>query len=1021
MPILQVNSTNIKQFGFSVSFDMYNRTVTFNISNLTLFQGGGAVAVSGCYFELRDSQGVYLAQIALSAPQIEPSLGETTFVIDLSGTGIEFFVGNTYTIKGAVIDSATPSIVYYTDPVVKTLCEPTDLNESGYVNGVFQLMPDCTNNVLTVKDLTPYVYCGEKPKSTTKSGTLYYPTGTINPVTFTGTPFQNNDVFTGENRVNCTSVATYDLKDEVYSLVTYKVNSPFDVVCGDFLGDITCCVSEVLNLYKANCENAVGKAALEKYNRASPLLLNGLIKQINGQDASVEAAEIRKILNCNCGHKGAIRQNEQNPANPNNRSIIVTGTGGSSVTSSTNGNTVTYNVFSSIYKVVKGDDDDLAFTISVDTVSETGAVKYVITINYDVFADKILTEFETTPSYISRLQNLLVTSLDLSGVNGLCVVDTLTKNYTLQRTSVTSQTKLVNIVANGTPYAAPSNTFATNATAVQNWLNSISVGVFAVTYNSGIITITSSANTNTLSTVTFIQDSVEDTVAFQSSSKTLTELLNYIFSYLCNLTDLQVDLGAALTLYSFDYNSNILQSTYPIGTPQSTLNNAIVSDINDIINRINSLTGVTCAKIKTLFIDRPSVTFGTADRLYGTLGGDCAGITDYQLAGILLAAVNKYTDIKTAFCAIDCKKAGTCPEISAVSANVVSGDIGIYGVTFATAATANQTLTVRYKLASATSWTVATNNLSVFPSGTISGTSPYLIIGPIAGQTYDINVSNNCGGTGFTTQLTVPTETIYTGSYYLDNIVYTICGVSPVTLYSVSPFGSGVTMYSDIGLTTPVTGYTYITQSGSNIFAINTSTGVVGVDTGNACSNGTAGSYILGNSTATICSGTPVTLYTNGAFTVGGVLYTDSSLTTPVTGYAYVVDGSSNAIYNLNTSTGTVGVPTSLSCNFAVGRMGIGDCVTTGSITGVTFDGNTIVAAYPLVSGDGQQVNTIANTTATMSVTATGTFSSISVTDSFGTVYCQNSVGAGVYNFPGVIIDPNGTSNFGINMACTAC
>jgi hypothetical protein len=196
---------------------------------------------------------------------------------------------------------------------------------------------------------------------------------------------------------------------------------------------------------------------------------------------------------------------------------------------------------------------------------------------------------------------------------------------------------------------------------------------------------------------------------------------------------------------------------------------------------------------------------------------------------------------------------------------------------------------------------------------------------------------------------------------------------------------------------------------------------VVGADTGNACSNGTAGSYILGNSTATICSGTPVTLYTNGAFTVGGVLYTDSALTTPVTGYAYVVDGSSNAIYNLNASTGTIGVPTSLSCNFAVGRVGVGDCVTTGSITDVTFDGNTIVAAYPLVSGDGQQVNTIANTTATMSVTATGTFSSISVTDSFGTVYCQNSVGAGVYNFPGVIIDPNGTSNFGINMACSAC
>jgi len=1021
MPIVQVNSTNIKQFGFSVFFDMFNRTVTFNISNLTVFQGGGAAAVSGCYFELRDSQGVYLAQIALSAPQIEPSLGETTFAIDLSGTGIEFFVGNTYTIKGAIIDSASPSIVYYTDPVVKTLCEPTDLNESGYVNGVFQLMPDCTNNVLTVKDLTPYVYCGEKPKSTTKSGTLYYPTGTINPVTFTGTPFSNNNVFTGENRVNCTSVATYDLKDEVYSLVTYKVNAPFDVVCGDFLGDITCCVSETLNLYRVNCENAVGKAALERYNRASPWLMDGLLKQINGQDASVEAAEIRKILNCNCGHRGAIRQNEQNPANPNNRSIIVTGTGGSSVTSSTSGNTVTYNVFSSIYKVVKGNADDLAFTIAIDTVSETGAVKYVVTINYNVFAGYILSQFEQTPSYISRLQNLLVASLNLSGVDGKCVVDTSTKNYTLQRTGVTSNTKLVDILANGNTYAAPSNTFATNATAVQNWLNSITVGVFSVTYNSGIITITSSANTNTLSTVTFIQGSVEDTVPFQSSSKTLTELLNYIFDYLCSLTDLQVKLGASLSLYSFDYNSNIIISTYPIGTQQSVINNAIVSDINDIITRINNLTGVTCAKLKTLFIDRPSVTFGPSDRLYGTLGGNCAGLTDYQVASMLLSAVNKYSDIKRAFCAIDCEKAGTCPEISAVSVNVVSGDIGVYGVSFATVANANQTLTVKYKVSGTSSWIVATNNLSVFPNGTINGTSPFLILNPVAGQTYDINVSNNCGGTGFTTQLTVPTGTVYTGSYYLGNIVYTICGVSPVTLYSSSPFGSGITMYSDIGLTTPVTGYTYITQSGSNIFAINTSTGVVGADTGSACSNGTAGSYILGNSTATICSGTPVTLYTNGAFAVGGVLYTDSALTTPQVGFAYVVNGSTNAIYNMNASTGTVGVPTGLSCNFASGTISVSSLVATGAITAVSFDGVPIVAPYPVLEGDVVAVSILADTMATLSVTATGSFASIRVVDSYGNVFCQNSTGAGVYNFANVIISPSGTSGFSVNMGNSVC
>jgi hypothetical protein len=126
-------------------------------------------------------------------------------------------------------------------------------------------------------------------------------------------------------------------------------------------------------------------------------------------------------------------------------------------------------------------------------------------------------------------------------------------------------------------------------------------------------------------------------------------------------------------------------------------------------------------------------------------------------------------------------------------------------------------------------------------------------------------------------------------------------------------------MYADIGLTTPVTGYAYITIGGFNIFNLDISTGVVGVDTGSACANGTAALYKLYNSTETICAQSADTYYTNGDFTVGGTLYMDSALTTPVTGYSYLaylgISPTTPPIYNLNSVTGAIGAATGVSCS----------------------------------------------------------------------------------------------------------
>lgn len=1019
MPQITVGSANINTFGFSAVFNIQDRTVFFDTSVLTSYISGGINNVQGICLSLVDQDGVELMGVDWSNPQIVPATDET-YTLDLSYLSYAFLFQN-YKIIGYIKDAN--GTVYSTEPVYKKICQPVSINESGYVPGTFQIIPNCPNNTLTVKELTILAYNNLLPESVVKSGLLYYPTGTISPIAFTGTPFTNNVIYTGQYRITDTTDATYNLNDDIYVVVSYYTDSPFPVNCTTSIADLLCCVEEVQQTAIRECTNARGQAAKQKLLEISTYLSTGLLAEINGQDASFEADYIRKALNCNCGAT-SIHQNEATPVNPTIYSIIINGVGGTTVAAPTiTGATKTFNVVSSTYIVSKKDAGDLAFTITVDT-SVTNVVRYLIAFDYNKMADYILTEFEGSAEYTARLQALLVTGLNLSGLNGACILNTSTANYTIQLTGITASDLIESITINGIIHLAPANTHANNATAVQTWLNTLALGTFAVTFSAGVITISSLSNSHTLSTVVFEIGGVSGSrlsVLFQNSKYTLVQILQAIIDYLCGLTALQVALGNNLTLYQFDYNGNIVSFSYSATGTQDAYNTGVAAAIQNLILRIDTLTGITCAKLKAIFVDRPNGVFGTADRIYGTLGEECAGLTDLQFATAVFNAVGKYASVKELFCAIDCETPATCPDISDTSLAMSGANIGVYGLTWTTTPQAAQTVTVKYKLTSSSTWIVATNSLVILPNGNISGTTPFVIINPVAGQTYDVLLVNNCGGAGFQKQITVPTGTVYSGNYYRSNNLYTICGTTPLTLYSSAPFAAGIIMYSDIGLTTPVTGYTFITTNSSNIYGLNTSTGVVGTDTGSACSTGTAGSYILGNNTGTICNGTPQTLYTNGAFVVGGTLYNDSALTSPVTGYSYVVNGSTNVIYNLNSVTGAIGVSTGLSCSFAVGTLAVLGCVSTGHIASVSFNGNPITGLFPMISATSQTVNTTANGTHSLVVAATGTFGSIFVRDSFGNEYCQNYTAPGNYTFTGFIISPSGTNDFSVTMDCGAC
>lgn len=904
MPQINPGTSTITTFGFSANMDIFGRALTFN---LLPFTTGPNLANRPVAFFVQDQDGVILASVDFTAPQIPNAGATTSWVLDLSNVNFAFLF-QTYKIYAAIQD--TDGTVYQTDPIYPNICQPNSLTDSGYVPGMFQIIPDCINSALTVKEITAMVYSNLAPISASKNGNLYYPTGTIAAVPFYLTPFSNNVIYTGQYSIKCTSVATYAIGGDIYVLVSYVTNNVFPVTCANKMADIVCCITKIQQTAIKNCNNAIGENAKHQLSDISLYVMNGLLKEMSGQDAQFEVDYIKKYLSCDCG-SSSLSQSEFTPINPAVSSIVLVGGGGTSVPPPTvTGNTKTYSISSNFYQVTKGNTGDLAFTIQLDT-TVANTVKYVITFNYDNMAGYILTAIGNNPTLLAQLNSLVqAAGFDLQGLDGECVIDLTKTNYSLSQ-SITNATIVTNIVINGNNYAAPSNLFANNPSAVASWLNGLTLGTFSAVVNAGILTVLSINNTNAVSALSFTSPNVVQ--QFQASNATLVEVLQAIINYLCGLTDLQIALNGALSLCTFDYNGALVITNY--SGKQQGFNAGVSQAICNLAGRINTLTGLTCAKLQAIFSDSPNVSFSNGtDRYLAIVGGSCTTLTGRQQALALISAINTYSDVKSAYCAIDCSVPGSCPDIASINASPIPGGIGIYGVNWLTTTPATQSVTVRYRLASSSSYTTSTTNLLIQPNGNVAGTSPFPIPGLTPGQTYVVSLVNNCGGAGATMQITVPSNTVYSGSFLVGNTIYTICGTSLVTLYSNVPFATGVTMYKDAGLTLLETGFTLIADSTGTIYNLNSTTGVVGSSTGSNCSSGTPGTYQLGTAIPAVCSASPITLYTNGSFAPGLILYYDAALTNPVTGFTQVVNTATNHIFGLNSGSGLIGADTGTLC-----------------------------------------------------------------------------------------------------------
>ena len=671
--LININSQNIKTFGFTSVFDLANKNLRLDISGLTTFNTNGAAAVAGIYFSIVDPSGLVLLDDTQVA--INPTLGNTVDV-ELSS----FAAFGLFGITASIIDSDGQ---IFTIKIIKEICQPEGFVR-GYVPAVNEIAADCRIPLITINDLTKYSYKGLTPESITKTGTLFYPKGTLADLQYTYTPYSvggSGQVYTGRYTLNQSAIATYDLGDGVYLNVTYE-NTGYEkiVTCTSVLTNIICCINDTYEKFENDPYGSNGRDAKSRLDQIQTPFMLAVIKEMAGQDASELAQEISDKLNCDCGcnENSPIEQKAILTGGTQIGSISVTGVAAAVVTPVSSGGNIQYEVKVKNINVLNL-NNDLGFTIN-KTVADN-VITFAISFNYDVLAQNILNEIAGSADLTNMLLDIVRDAqlgIDLSGLDGGCVLTIGNCTYNLIEAHLNGKT-ISGITIGGTLYEAPTGLSAISDTLIQQWLNSLQKGAFTAVYDSvaGTIHIESDQNPNSISTITFVANGAALIRQFSKTCVQLKQVLQAIINYTCGLSMAKVVLGEQVTLCALNDKGVATSSVLSDDSTLQDLIDQIVQTQCSLVNALAKYASLDCTFISSIFTQmaEDEKIDWTADLVLGKVNGSCRVINFSDLASAILSRINSSSDLKTQFCnVVNTCNVPVCDAPTNVKATLDNGD-----------------------------------------------------------------------------------------------------------------------------------------------------------------------------------------------------------------------------------------------------------------------------------------------------------------------------------------------------------
>lgn len=284
-----INTTHVETFGFTTVFDPYAKTVTFDISDLTVFKSGGQASVTSVVFTVINANG------STYTGTINPSVSLNPLVISGLDGGQLFF--GQYSITAVLTDSGSNTI-----QLTPTVCADNRLENANYIKGCLQVDTNCANAKLSIKDVTNKQYAGLSPKenSTTYQASIIYPENYIEQKDISFLPYSLDlsGSITGLYQIPCVTTVGYDLGCDVTLNIQYRSNINKEVECGNGLGELTCCWNEALDIVEMG--GTKGAQMQDAMDEAEKYFIKAFLLWSSGKNNDEAVKEVKKILNCDC-------------------------------------------------------------------------------------------------------------------------------------------------------------------------------------------------------------------------------------------------------------------------------------------------------------------------------------------------------------------------------------------------------------------------------------------------------------------------------------------------------------------------------------------------------------------------------------------------------------------------------------------------------------------------------------------------------------------------------------------------
>jgi hypothetical protein len=557
-----------------------------------------------------------------------------------------------------------------------TICRPfgnTSLSKNPYGQANISLQVLCDQAAIYFQNQTVQNYQGITGVQLSSVLRVIYP---IDPTYNLPTPFQITDFssalvpisYNSDNyQFVAYSVYAYGFGNSTFVNVKYQQLATFGVLCNVDFAPLICEITRLDNSVRdGSCQDSAD--AQRRLNLIYPklfLALMGQLQPLTGVPVADLIREIEEIGGFTCDCCNAVTGIIPSTSSAIGGYIfdIVPTCGDIHGTVTTSGNTIQFNLADTTYVFAMypgSPPDTTAFTV---IPALNGCTKtYYLSVDISQLMYDGLNTIKTNAGLVN-LFNSIVASTGGAGqliVDGSCIFSsTSTCDYTLGLVGIPATTTFailtgIKIGSNNISLSFSFN--QTNLGPLQTYLNGLGYGTFSVVNGGGgVVTITSTANSNDIQGLTY---NISSTSYPASLSRNCTgfvpiptnQAVQYMINYICAMNDTQVVTSQDYLVCYLDSTGTKQQITIPKGSTLEQLIVSLVTNNCTTITNLQSVSGVTCSSVKALFTANQNLITANDYFLATKGGGNCSQVGYLDAFTYMLTTGMTNSSVKTLFC-----------------------------------------------------------------------------------------------------------------------------------------------------------------------------------------------------------------------------------------------------------------------------------------------------------------------------------------------------------------------------------